>query len=133
MTQIERVRRICKEKGIPVYKLEQDLGFSNGYLNPKKAQSISYIRLLAIADYLDVSIYELTGEEPKIPAITPSMEFVPTDKAKTIPEDDMEDILETLRERPDMRILFKTSKKATPEAVMKVAELLKAFEHDDTD
>lgn len=45
MNHIERVREICKAKGIPVSRLEQDLGFGNGYLNPKKAQSISYARL----------------------------------------------------------------------------------------
>ena len=59
MTDIERVRKICKEKGIPISKLEQALGFSNGYLNPKKAKSIPYQRLASIAAFLNVPISDL--------------------------------------------------------------------------
>ena len=63
MNHIERVREICKAKGIPVSRLEQDLGFGNGYLNPKKAQSISYARLSKIAAYLDMTVDEMLDEK----------------------------------------------------------------------
>lgn len=56
MTDIERVRELCKEKKIPVSQLEKALGFSNGYLNPKKAKTISYQRMMQIAAFLDVPI-----------------------------------------------------------------------------
>lgn len=51
-----------------------------------------------------------------------------TPKAGT---DDMEDVLQTLRERPDMRMLFNVTKKSSPESVMKLAEFLKGLEPDD--
>lgn len=35
-TGIDYVRLLCKERNISISKLERDLGFSNGYLNPKK-------------------------------------------------------------------------------------------------
>lgn len=52
---VELVRDICRQQRIPVSKLEQDCGFSNGYLNPKKLTKIPYDRALVIAEYLGVS------------------------------------------------------------------------------
>ena len=54
-TMVERVRAICKAKGIPVSQLEKDLGYANGYLNPKKAETIRKDRIAEIAQYLGVS------------------------------------------------------------------------------
>lgn len=72
MTDIERVRALCQERKIPVSHVEKALGFSNGYLNPKKAKTISYDRMVKIAAYLDVPISKIfmgdpTVEETKIP------------------------------------------------------------------
>lgn len=55
-TIVEAVREICKQKNIPVSRLERELGFGNGYLNPKKAKAISSDRLIQIAGYLGVSV-----------------------------------------------------------------------------
>ena len=52
---IERIKEICKQKKIPVSKLEKDLGYGNGYLNPKKVSDIKASRLLEILDYLEIS------------------------------------------------------------------------------
>lgn len=56
MTSVEYVRMLCKEKNISIAKLERDLGFSNGYLNPKKMSSIPFARAEMIADYLGVNV-----------------------------------------------------------------------------
>lgn len=32
MNAVERVKTICKERKIPISKLESDCGFSNGYI-----------------------------------------------------------------------------------------------------
>lgn len=61
---VELVRDICRQRKIPVSKLEQDCGFSNGYLNPKKLTKLPYDRALLIAEYLGVSADRiLTGKE----------------------------------------------------------------------
>ena len=36
MTSVERVKNICKERKIPISKLEKELGFSNGYISQLK-------------------------------------------------------------------------------------------------
>lgn len=58
---IDRIRAICEEKNIPVSQLERDLGFGNGFLNPKKVDDIKTGRLFAILDYLGVSKAEFFG------------------------------------------------------------------------
>ena len=63
---IQYVREICKERGIPVSRLEKDCGFANGYLNPQKLQKLPYDRAVTIARYLGISVdYLLTGEEDR--------------------------------------------------------------------
>ena len=58
-TMVEKIRAICKEKGIPVSRLEKDLGYANGYLNPKKAETLRKDRIAEIAQYLGISVLEI--------------------------------------------------------------------------
>lgn len=64
-TVVERIRTLCKEKGIAVSKLESELGYGNGYLNPKKIQTVTTDRAAEIAQYLGVSVEYLLTEETK--------------------------------------------------------------------
>lgn len=64
---VQLVRDLCKERNIPIAKLEKDCGFANGYLNPKKMSKIPYDRAVIIAEYLGVSAnLILTGAEEEI-------------------------------------------------------------------
>lgn len=66
MNSVERVKSICKEKKIPISKLERDLGYSNGYIGQLRKGVFPTDRLVDIATYLNVSTdYLLTGEETK--------------------------------------------------------------------
>ena len=75
MTDIERIRQICREKNIPIATLERDLGFSNGSLNPKY-QSIASNRLPLIANYLHVPVERLLGMEESNVVIFPGTDSV---------------------------------------------------------
>lgn len=64
MTTVERIREVCKNKGIPISKLERDCGFSNGYINSLKKGTVPEHKLSKIAERLEVSQnYLLTGED----------------------------------------------------------------------
>lgn len=66
MNCVERVKAICKERKIPISKLESDLKFSNGYIGQLRKGVFPADRLAKIANYLEVSSdYLLTGEETK--------------------------------------------------------------------
>ena len=78
---IEFVRNLCRERKIPIAKLEKDLGYGNGYFNAKKQAKIPYDRAVEIAEYLSVSPeLILTGEESK---------KAPTNGERTVSEDDI--------------------------------------------
>lgn len=64
---VENVRAICRSKKIPYSKIEVDLGYGNGYFNPKKTRNIPSDRLVAIAKYLNVSIEQIASEKEKQP------------------------------------------------------------------
>ena len=63
MNSVERVKEICKERKIPISKVERDLGYANGYIGQLKKGVFPADRLLDIAEYLGVtSEYLLTGD-----------------------------------------------------------------------
>lgn len=81
MNSVERVKEICKERKIPISKLEANLGFSNGYVGQLKKGVFPADRLAKIASYLDVTTnYLLTGEETK---------KAPTDGERIVSDDDI--------------------------------------------
>lgn len=64
MNSVERVKAICKERRIPISKLEKDLSFSNGYIGQLRKGTFPADRLALIAEYLNVTTdFLLTGNE----------------------------------------------------------------------
>lgn len=62
MNAVERVKTICKERKIPISKLESDCGFANGYISQLRKGVFPDDRILKIAEYLNVSVnYLMTG------------------------------------------------------------------------
>lgn len=55
MNSVDRVKKICKERKIPISKLERELGFSNGYISQLKKGVFPSDRLILIANYLQIS------------------------------------------------------------------------------
>lgn len=68
MTSVDRVKLICKEKKIPISRLEKELGFANGYIGQLKKGVFPDDRLVLISKYLGIEISELTGEQKEKPA-----------------------------------------------------------------
>lgn len=64
---VDNIRKICKEKKTSIKQVEAALGFGNGVIArwEQNSRYPSYDRLSAVADYLGVSISDLTGEEQK--------------------------------------------------------------------
>lgn len=63
MTKAEKIRQLCKNKGISVPKLEKDLGYSNGSLLKRNGSGIKYQRIAEIAKYFDVPVDYLLNDE----------------------------------------------------------------------
>ena len=65
MNSVEKVKAICKERKIPISRLEKDLGYANGYIGQLRKGTFPDDRLVEIANYLNVATSYLTGEEEK--------------------------------------------------------------------
>ena len=98
---VQFVRDLCKERNIPIAKLEKECGLSNGYLNPKKMAKLPYDRAVVIAGYLSVTPeYLLTGESnEKAPTVTgervltdAELKFALFGNCEDISDDDLADV-----------------------------------------
>lgn len=58
----DNVKRICKEKKIPIRKLEEDLGFSQGSVCKWNDISPSVDKVKKVSDYLHTKIEKLLAE-----------------------------------------------------------------------
>lgn len=68
MTTVDRIKSICKERKIPISKLEKDCGFANAYIAQLKKGHLPDDRLRIVSDYLGVSIDFLQFGQEKEPA-----------------------------------------------------------------
>ena len=78
---VEKIRTICRDKDTSITKLEESVGWSNGYVGKwakaKKRPSIE--KLSVVAEFLGVPISELTGEtDTKNPVSETETGKVPT-------------------------------------------------------
>lgn len=66
MNTVERIKSICKERKIPISKLEKDLSFGNAYISGLKKGTVPDDRLRLISNYLGVSVeFLMSGSENK--------------------------------------------------------------------
>lgn len=67
MNTVERVKEICKERKIPISRLEKECGFANGYISQLRKGSFPDDRLGKISEVLGLSVdYLRTGEENEL-------------------------------------------------------------------
>lgn len=118
MTGVEYVRQKCQEKGISTRKLEIDLGFSNGYLNPKRRKKLPYDRAVLIAEYLDINLNRILN----LPEET-SYQLDP----------EVSKIAKELSDNKDLKIIFNNLHRVDKEDVKLVVELSERLAKDNGD
>lgn len=65
---VQRIKELCKDKGITVAELERKCGIGNGIIARWKTSKPSYERLAKVASALETSVeYLQTGEAQKEP------------------------------------------------------------------
>ena len=111
-TGIDYVRLLCKERNISISKLEKDLGFSNGYLNPKKLKKVPYDRAVMIADYLKGDINRILGSNVE------TGYYINPETAA---------IAQDIFENKELRLLFDAARDADPEDLETVHSMLLAL------
>lgn len=113
MNSVERVKKICKERNIPISKLEKDLGYSNGYIGQLRKGVFPSDRLADIAEYLNLSVpYLMTGEEKEDSPI-----YYTNEETAKLAQEMFED--------EDMRSLFHMKRTMPPERFKAHMEFMK--------
>ncbi|MCR4673106.1 MAG: helix-turn-helix transcriptional regulator [Lachnospiraceae bacterium] len=112
MTISERIKELCRLRGITVAKLERDCDFSNGYVG--KIRSITTEKADKIASYLNVPVrYLISGESEA------------ADEEKD-PEADR--LIRSFYDNPALRELFTLAMDAGPEDIETVARILRRYQ-----
>lgn len=64
MNSVDLIKRICKERRIPISRLERELGYGNGYISQLRKGTVPSDRAVEIAKYLGIDLqYLLSGGE----------------------------------------------------------------------
>ncbi|HEQ8662023.1 TPA: helix-turn-helix transcriptional regulator [Streptococcus pyogenes] len=74
----EKIKELCKQRGITLIQLEETLGYSRNTLYKLKTQKPNAERIAEIADYFNVSTDYLLGrtDNPAIANDTPSQKTI---------------------------------------------------------
>lgn len=116
MNLLDRVKLLCKNRGISQGKMEKEIGISNGASSKWKVSSPSMEILQKLSDFFDVSVeYLMTGN-------------VKENDGKYYINDETTQIAQEIYENKDMRTLFDMSRKMTPERLKAHIEFMKKLQ-----
>lgn len=110
-----RIAMLCKQRGISVGKMCNQLGISRGNLTELKMERIKTLKinnLTKIANFFNVSVDYLLGNEEK-----PVVEE----------DNELNEMLEDIRRNPELRAMFSIIRKSTPEQVRQYTDVIKAI------
>ena len=121
MSFYDNYLRLCNRNGVSPSRAAVEAGTTKTSVNRWKSGSRpSDATLLKLADYFGCTVAELScDEETKMPAAE--------NGSGQDEEELMEEIMQTIRSRPEMRMLFDAGKKATPETVRQTARFLEGL------
>ena len=134
MDTFDRIEQLLRERGMKQADLARATGISTGLISQWKnrSQQPSSRKLQLIADYFGVTVDALLGggeaagagqDAGKETAVTVYDE---QDNVIRLDEETLQ-IIDSLRTRPDMKMLFSVSAKATPEDVIKTVKIIEAL------
>ena len=115
----ERIDGLLRERDISGSRMSADLGMSRSFmteLRKGRAKGVNAETAARIADYLGVSTDYLLGKSP-----TPQLTDDPM-------EQELAGYLEELRSRPEQRMLFSVTRKATREQVEAIVHMIEEME-----
>ena len=125
MTAVDRIKEICKERNIPISRLERECGFANAYIRGLKEGKMPADRLYKVADFLNVSPeYLLTGKDSPKESQSGKTYYFSDETAETAQE---------ILEDRNLRMLFDAAKGSKPEDLQMVADMLRRFKETNPD
>lgn len=119
MDTVERVRQICKERGIAISRLEKECGFSNGYIRGLREGKMPADRLYMVAEFLHLSPeYLMTGKDTPKESETGKRYYF---------NDETAEMAQELYDDPDQRWLFRNTRWMPPEDMEAIKAMVTAL------
>ena len=116
MELLDRVKELCRLKGISQGRMEKEIGISNGASSKWKTSSPSLDILKKLSEYFGVSVdYLMTGKEKE------------GGETYYINEETRE-ITQEIFEKKELRMLFDVTRKSTPQRLMAYYNMIKELE-----
>ncbi len=125
----KRLASLCEEKGITGYRMCKDLSIQPSIVTDLKMGRRSGLKAETankIAEYFGVTVGYLLGEtdqKQKLPAVTVYDEH---DNIIRLDNETLE-LIDSLRTRPEMKMMFSVSKNATKEDIIKAVKIIEAL------
>ena len=108
MTPRERIKMLCRERGISLSLLEKEMGYGNGSL--AKANSLKDDRIVEIADFFGISADFLLGR------VDDGSSYYMDPEAAAMAQE--------LKTRPEMKVLFDATRNVSPDDIQFVIDML---------
>ena len=119
------IENLCKSNNMTVTEMCRELKITRSSLSELKqgrAKSLSAHKVIKIAKYFGVSAEYSSGEQDNI--------MVEAHNEPIYLDDETRDIIDELRTRPEMKVLFSVSKNVTKEDIEATVEILKRMQKD---
>jgi len=113
---VRKVKARAAELGIPMSDLYRDCKITSGTMSQwkKGLTNPRFTNIIKLAEYLKTTPEYLFGKTKEVETETPATE-------------DMAEVLQAFRERPEMKMLFDAGLKANPETVRETARFLEGL------
>ncbi|MBE6822840.1 MAG: helix-turn-helix transcriptional regulator [Ruminococcaceae bacterium] len=128
MDTFDRISELLRKNNMTQADLARKTGISTGLISQWKnrAQNPSAEKLQKVAECFNVSVDYLLGNEQKE---KPAQTVQVRDEHDNIVvfDDETRDLIDSLRSKPEMKMLFSVSKGATKEDIIKAVKIIEAL------
>ena len=130
----EKIEHLCSEHGITPGKLCSEIGVRRSVLGDLKAgrkKGLSFDTLSRIANYFQIPLDTLQEDHIDVNKVISNAALAVSHRP-TSEEQELNEYLEMLRTRPEMKMMFQLAKGATKEDVEKAVRVIEAMFGKDT-
>ena len=118
----DKIKDLCKEKGITITGLEKELGFARGSLSKIDKNKPSIDRIRKLADYFSKPVEYFTSDDVR---------FIGHQNEYYNPE--TYEMAQAIFDRPDLHALMKAAMDCEPDQIQSVADMLLRFKEANID
>ena len=115
MLTYETIKKLCKEKGVTVTKVEKDLGFAKGSLCKLNTNKPSLEKVQKLAEYFGVSVNFFTGSDGS------------SNTGTYYHDNETAQMAQEIFENKELRLLFSAARDASPEDLKTTHDMLMAL------